>query len=112
MKTYWNNILFLFAIGLLTNIIAWWIVGFLIHPTSDVVPLHYNVFYGTDLAGSGYYLYAVPLVGSVVLAFNYVFYRRTATAEPFIANAMAAVALFVQLIVLIAVLFLKSKIII
>jgi hypothetical protein len=94
------------------NIIAWWIVAFLIRPTAATVALHYNVFYGTDLAGSGYYLYSVPLVGSLILLFNYMLYRRTAVLDVFIANAVAAVALSSQVFVLIAVLFLKSRIII
>ncbi len=112
MKFRFPKILFLFAAGLLLNIIAWWIVVFLIRPTSVTVPLHYNVFYGTDLAGSGYYLYAVPLVGSVILLFNYFLYRRTAKLDAFIANSVAGTALASQIFVLIAVFFLKSRIII
>ena len=110
MKFQWKNILSLFAIGLFANIISWWIVYFQIHPTYETVPLHYNVFYGTDQAGSGYYLYAVPLVGFAILAFNYAFYRKAVGTDRFIANAVAAASLASQVVVLIAVLFLKSRI--
>jgi hypothetical protein len=112
MKFKLNYIWFLFSAGLLLNIIAWWIVAFLIRPTSGIIALHYNVFYGTDLTGSGYYLYAVPLAGSVILLFNYLLYRRTFKLDVFIANTVAASSLASEVFVLIAVFFLKSRIII
>ncbi len=105
---YFRNILFQLGLSLLINIISWLIILTQIHPSSEILPLHYNVFYGADLSGKGYYLYLIPLAGLALLVINYILYRYTIKKEAFIAKALISVALVIQIFILIAVSFLKS----
>jgi hypothetical protein len=109
--SYLRNILFLLGASLVLNIISWLIILAQIKPTSEILPLHYNVFYGADIIGKGYYLYLIPFAGLAILGVNYFLYRYAIRREPFVAKTLVTVALVVQIFVLIAVLFLKSIII-
>lgn len=108
---YFRNVLFLLGAGLFLNIITWLIIATKIHPTSEVIPLHYNIFYGPDITGKGYYLYLIPLVGLIVLGINYLFYRYALPREEFAARTAISVALVLQVLILISVLALKSIIV-
>ena len=115
MKALLKNIFsFLFLIwgSLLLNIITWFYVLLKIKPTSEVLPLHYNIFYGTDYTGRGYYLYLIPLIGLCLWAINYFFWRYAKFRDPFAAQLIIVVGFVVQIFVLIAVVFLKSIIVI
>ena len=108
----WNNVWFQMGTAFLINIITWLIIYFQIRPSDQLIPLHYNVFYGTDFVGKGYYIYIIPLVGLCILILNYLLYRHALSREPFAARILTAVSLVVQVFILIAILFLKSVIII
>ncbi len=107
-----KNVLFQVALALLVNIITWLIIYTQIRPSSEVVPLHYGIFYGTDLIGKGYYIYLIPLAGLAILALNHYFYRKILVKEPLAAKSLIVIALVVQLLILLAVIFLKSIIVI
>jgi hypothetical protein len=109
--SYLRNVWFLLGLSLVLNIISWLIIAIQIKPTSEIVPLHYNIFYGADLSGKGYYLYFLPFAGLVILIANYIFFRYAINKEPFAARTLIAVGLIVQVFVVIAVQFLKSIII-
>lgn len=111
-KLFQKDFLFLWSVSLLVNIISWAVVYFKIKPDSETVPLHYNLFYGIDLAGKGYLIYFITSTGLLILALNFLFFRYAKNRDAFAANALAGISLFVQLIILAAVLFLKSIIVI
>jgi hypothetical protein len=111
MNRLFSSILFLETVGFLLNIVAWLIIYLKIRPTSEIVPLHYNIFYGVDYAGSGYYIYLIPLVGIIILLGNFILYRISKRSEDFAGKMLVAVSVIVQVFILIAVLFLKSKIV-
>lgn len=90
------------------NIISWLIIRFKIHPTSEIVPLHYNVFYGTDYAGKGYWIYLIPAVGFIFILINFFFYKQAVKREKFGALMLQWVALVSQVFILLAIMFLKS----
>lgn len=108
---YLKNILFLTVLSLVLNIISWLVIATQIKPSSEVIPLHYNIFYGPDIVGQGYYVYIIPLVGLSILAVNYGLYRYARSKEPFAAKTLMAVALVVQILILVSILFLKSIIV-
>ncbi len=107
-----HSALFQFALGLGLNIVAWIIIFVQIRPGREIIPLHYNIFYGPDIFGRGYFLYIIPLVGLCVLAANFFFYRYAIGREKFAARSAAAVALVLQLLILISVFALKQIIVI
>ncbi|TSC65979.1 MAG: Uncharacterized protein G01um101477_267 [Candidatus Doudnabacteria bacterium Gr01-1014_77] len=109
---YTRNILFQIAVSALLNIISWVVIITQIKPNAEPLPLHYNVFFGPDIVTKGYYLYSLPLVGLLILVANYIFYRYTKEREEFAAKIVIAVTMVVQALILIAVLFLKSIIVI
>ncbi len=109
---YTRNILFQIAFGALLNIISWLVIAAQIKPSSEMLPLHYNVFFGPDIVTKGYFLYSLPLVGLLILGANYVFFRYTKEREEFAAKIVIAISIVVQALILIAVLFLKSIIVI
>ncbi len=111
LLSFFNKVLFLLGLGFVFNIISWLIIVTQIKPTSEVLPLHYNIFYGLDQVGKGYYIYGIPLVGLVILILNYILYRYAVNKEPFAAKTLIAVGLVAQVFILFAILFLKSIIV-
>ena len=112
MRRLFSSILFLEIVGLIINSIAWSIIYFKIRPTAEVIPLHYNVFYGVDYAGPGYYAYVIPLVGLLILIINSIFFQFAKKSELFAARILVSVGSIVQIFILVAILFLKSKILV
>ncbi|GAC1412327.1 MAG: hypothetical protein NVSMB66_1050 [Candidatus Doudnabacteria bacterium] len=108
---YFRKASFLLGISFIFNIISWLVIATQIKPNGEQLPLHYNVFYGADLTGNGYYLYLLPFAGLVILTVNYFFYRYAGSKEPFAAKSLLVVSIVVELFVLVAVEFLKSIII-
>lgn len=106
------SFLFLLWTGLAFNIITWLFVLFKIKPNSEILPLHYNVFYGTDFSGKGYYIYIIPAIGLSIWLFNYFFYRLAKNRDPFASKLLVSISFIVQVFVLIALIFLKSEIVI
>ena len=103
-----RNVFFQVGLALLANIITWLVIYTKIKPSSELIPLHYGIFYGTDLIGKGYYIYLIPLAGLAILGVNYFFYRYILEKEPLAAKALIIVALAVQLLILLAISFLCS----
>ena len=108
---YLKNVWFLTAVSLVLNIISWVVIATQIKPNSEIVPLHYNIFYGPDLVGKGYYIYFIPLVGFLTLVVNLGLYRYALSKEPFAAKTLIVVSLVVQILILISIFFLKSIIV-
>ncbi len=106
-----TNVWFLEAVALITNSISWAILRFKVHPGSEVLPLHYNVFYGADAVGRGYELYLVPLIGLFIFAVNLGFSLALERRDQFAAKMLASAAVAAQLVILLAVIFLRSIIV-
>ena len=102
----------LFWLALLVNIITWLFIFYKIKPTAEVIPLHYNIFFGASFIGKAYFLYFLPAIGLAIIIVNFLFYRKSLAFEKFAGEILLAVSLFVQIMILIAVIFLKSLIVI
>jgi hypothetical protein len=61
-----------FAIGFVLNILSWLWVMYYMHPSGDILPLHYNIYFGIDHIGSGWFLYWQPAVGLLIILMNLV----------------------------------------
>jgi hypothetical protein len=105
------NLWFLEAISLVVNSISWAVLRFKIRPGSELLPLHYNIFYGTDAVGRGYQLYFVPLIGLFIFAVNVGFSLALERRDPFGSKMLVSATLVSQFVVLLAVMFLRSIIV-
>ncbi len=110
--SYLRNVLFLSGLSFALNIISWLIIYAQIKPTSEVIPLHYNIFYGSDLSGPGYFLYMLPLIGLTVMVINSLFYHYAKSQQEFAGKTLIVVSLVLQILIMISVISIKSIIII
>lgn len=106
-----TNLWFLEAVSLLANSISWAILRFKVHPGAVALPLHYNIFYGADAVGRGYELYFVPLIGLFIFAVNLGFSLALEKRDPYAAKMLAGATIASELIILLAILFLRSIIV-
>jgi hypothetical protein len=106
-----TNLWFLEAIALIVNSISWAVLRFKIRPGAEILPLHYNIFYGTDAVGRGYQLYFVPLIGLFIFAINVGFSLALERRDEFGATMLASASIVSQFVILLAVIFLRSIIV-
>ena len=81
-------------------------IFFKIHPGTQNLALHYNVLVGVEWYGKGRNLYFIPGIGLAITAVNFTLYRALKDNRFFLAELTAYVSIFVQIILLIAAMFL------
>ena len=102
---------FLQSLALLLNIITWVIVAFKIRPGSEPIPLHYNIFYGADTVGSGHLLYEIPAIGLFIFIANFILASIIKPKDRFASMLLVASTILAEALIFIAILFLKSFIV-
>ncbi len=79
------------VIGTALNASAW-ILLLVKMPRVEIVPLHYNIYFGFDRFGAWYMALAIPLIGSIIFAIHlflaHAFYKQ----ELFIARSLMIAA--------------------
>ncbi len=94
-------ILINFFIGLAFNIIIWLILAFNIGSSLEIIPLHYNIYFGIDLIGPWYKVFIIPTIGVIILFINillsYIIYKKDKTISYFLMGA-SSLSQFVLLI--------------
>jgi hypothetical protein len=108
IKIWFSNIWFLWTICLVLNIITFLFLYFKIHPGNKTLALHYNVLVGVDWYGKGKNLYFIPAVGAAISAVNFTLYKALKSDEYFLSVLTVFTSLCVQIILLVAVLFLSK----
>ncbi len=66
--------------ALIVNLLNWALLAYKLEPSDLPIFLHYNIYLGIDRTGPWYYLYLMPLSGSLILLTNFfiatfLFYR-------------------------------------
>lgn len=65
------NILLLAAlIGFILNLASWIYTFWLFQTTTDLIPLHYTIYFGIDLIDYKNRLFLYPSLGSIILGIN------------------------------------------
>ncbi|MEK7161296.1 MAG: hypothetical protein AAB729_01245 [Patescibacteria group bacterium] len=105
-KKCFTEIWFLWTVCLVINIITFFFIFFKIHPGTQNLALHYNVLVGVEWYGKGRNLYFIPGIGLAITAVNFTLYRALKDNRFFLAELTAYVSIFVQIILLIAAMFL------
>jgi hypothetical protein len=54
----------LFIINIVSLLLFWFWLFFKVKFTQEIMPLHYNIYFGIDWFGPSYYLYLYPLLGT------------------------------------------------
>lgn len=97
-----------FTVALVLNIIQWLILYFKVDAGSNNLLLKYNVIYGPETVGAGFYAYWIPALALALLILNVgvasSFYRKEKLPSYFVAYSTIAV----QLIFLVAVIVLAN----
>ena len=102
-----KGIWFLWSACLLINIITFFLIKFKIHPGNGT-PLRYNILEGVEWYGQGKNLYLIPGVGTMALLANFFVFKKLREENSFLAFLAAFVTLCIELILLVAILFLTS----
>lgn len=95
-------ILWLGLLSLVTNVIIWIIIIQHFSFQEELVPLHYNVYFGVDVIGRKQWLFNLPLIGICIFVINFllgwVIYKNEKVASYFLLGA----TLLVQIILAVA----------
>ncbi len=97
------QLVFLPAIGI--NLIIWLLLYFNFFPLrefGEVVPLHYNVYFGIDLIGKWYKIFTIPLAGFFIILINLILYSFIYLKEKIIKYFLGVATLISQILLLIA----------
>lgn len=62
---------FSFLFSLFFNVGIWILLNQFIEPTTELIYLHYNIYFGIDLIGEWYKVYLIPFSGFLILLVNY-----------------------------------------
>ena len=79
------------------------VIVYFLRPTDSALILHYNVYFGVDLIGAWWHVYALPLGGFLLFLLNTILaYWFFAFRERIISYILLLAALFVQMSLLVA----------
>lgn len=90
------------SLTLLVNAATWLLIFLLIDRSTPIVILHYNIFFGPDGFGTWSDLLILPGIGAVVAALNYGAAGWLWRQDRFLTYVAASLALFVQIILIVA----------
>ena len=92
------------AFALILNIALWIFLVVTLKATSESIPLHYNVYFGEDYYGSTTEAYRLPLMGLMILIFNFIlgllFYAREKTLSYFLISFLPIVQAFLLIAII------------
>lgn len=96
-----NKYIFIISLfGFLLNLLTWIILIWKIKPSTEPIPLHYNIYLGIDLIGNWKLVYILPGSGLIIyfinLIISYIIYKRIKLISYF----LISINLVVQLIFL------------
>ena len=89
-------------LGALFNIMTWLLLAYRTNFFPDVMPLHYNIYYGIDSYGPWFYIFMMPTIGVIVLLVNVLVSFVTLHREKLLSYILVGVASFTQLVILIS----------
>ena len=92
-----------FFISLALNIAIWLVLAFSINSSSEIIPLHYNIYFGIDLIGAWYKVFIIPFLGLLIFFINFAlsYIIKVRLLDYF----LVASSTFIQFILLVASIF-------
>lgn len=109
----WNNkiISYVFLINLFLCIAFFGIIFFLSYGRNDIVPLSYNIYYGSSNFGSIKNFFVFPIIGAIVFLINYFlcyhYYKYNRILSYFLISTSLAVSIFMIISFILLILFIE-----
>lgn len=109
----WNNkiISYSFFINLFLCIVFFGIISFLSYKRNDIVPLSYNIYYGSSNFGSIKNFFIFPGIGFIVFIINYIlcyyYYKYNRILSYFLISTSLIVNVFMILSFILLILFIE-----
>ncbi|MBI5254298.1 hypothetical protein HY932_00760 [Candidatus Falkowbacteria bacterium] len=105
-----KTILVINILSLVFNLASWLFLYFkfkqiLADKSSDIVPLHYNIYLGIDLQDKWWKAFIMPFWGTIFFIFNYLLALSLFHKKSLVSYFLSAVNLFLQLTILAACIF-------
>ncbi|OGY47236.1 MAG: hypothetical protein A3J62_03535 [Candidatus Buchananbacteria bacterium RIFCSPHIGHO2_02_FULL_38_8] len=89
-------------LSLLINMALWLVLIGRRSSFSDLIPLHYNIYFGIDLLGYWYEIFLLPIFGLLVLLANFILGLPLFSRERILAYFLIGASSLAQLIFLLA----------
>lgn len=97
--------------ALILNLSMWIIIYRRVEPSSDFVPLHYNIYFGINYVGEWYRVFVIPFLGIFIGCVNIIIARLLHRKNKVASYILATSIMLVQAILLYSVHLLTSFII-
>lgn len=94
-----------FFFGILVNISLWLILVWWTRSFPELIPLHYNIYFGIDLFGPWYQIFILPLLGLIFFLINFPISSFVYRKEKILSYFLVATSSFVQIIFVLAIIF-------
>ncbi len=103
-KQYLSNraILVTTLLSLATNVLTWVYLFTKFKPQSEPIFVHYNIYYGVDLIGNWYYIFAFPLIGIIIFIINSIVSMYLFKKSNILSYMIVGILLLLQLIILVS----------
>ena len=79
-----------------------WINLLRIKKVDEMIPLHYNVYFGIDYIGDWHKIFIIPIMGIIVLIVNFLLALLIYYKDKFISYILLFVVSFIQVILFLA----------
>ncbi len=110
----WNNkiISWTFFINLFLCLAFFGIIFYISNGKQDVVPLSYNIYYGSSNFGPIQYFFVFPAITSVIFLINYIlcyhYYKHSRVLSYFLVGTTTAINILMILAFILLVLFIET----
>lgn len=88
--------------SLILNIALWGFLAWQVKDFPELIPLHYNIYFGIDLLGPWYQIFLLPTIGLVIFIINFFLGTIFFLKEKIISYFLAGASSLIQILLLIA----------
>ncbi|OIP22527.1 hypothetical protein COX95_01550 [bacterium CG_4_10_14_0_2_um_filter_33_32] len=106
-----NPLILFFIFAVIFNLITWGIASIKGRPENYLIPLHYLPIKGIDKTGPWYYIYGIPLSGTIILIINsLIIFMMSKRNLINVSYLLASATIFIEMFFIIAINFLVFKV--
>jgi len=98
-----------FLLSLFINLLIWLALWWKIPPSSEWLPLHYNIYFGIDWLGPWSYIFISPFLGLIIILLNACLVIWLQLKELFLSQLLIWTSVVIQLIIILHLLLLTIQ---
>jgi len=90
-----------FSLSLLMNLALWIFLYFKFYPLKDageLLPLHYNIYFGIDFVGKWYKIFVMPLLGVFFIVVNFILADIIYLRDKIVSYFLLGAGAFIQIL--------------